>query len=363
MNETSSRASPPAGSGVLALVREVRALSLEGPRARLATMAAASVALSVIAALALHLPDVWWAGISGFISTQATRPASIRKALLRITGTVAGALLGFVFAGWLAYDHAACCLALAIAGGIGIYGMAVSPHGYAWLFLGLTFVLVVLVTLVDPTQAFGLAVNRTLEVAVGTAAAAIMAILMAPEGERAAPATTPGWRDPFGANWPNTMHAIRSGIAVGIVPLLWSTFNLPGLAAIATTMAAVLAVPQPRDHSSGQRARIVAKGAYRLLGCLVGGLAGLALVALPLTAFVPWLMALFIGTWLFAWMQGSASGAGYVGTQAAVVFMLTLVQGFGPPNSILPGIDRLVGIVIGMSTLLLITALIRAPGD
>ncbi len=349
--------------GVVALLRESGTLSFSGERARLAAMAAGAVVLAVVLANALHLPDVWWAGISAFISTQATRPASLRKALLRITGTASGAALAFLLAGWLAYDHAACCLALAVAGGIGIYGVQVSPHGYAWLFCGATFALVVLVTLADPTQAFSVAVYRTMEVAAGTASAVLITALLAPEGGAAAPPAAPGWGDPFGANWPATMHAIRSGIAVAILPLAWSSFDLPGLAAIATTVVAVLAVPQPADHPSGHQARIVAKAAHRLLGCLLGGAAGLLLVALPLTAFLPWLAALWIGIWLFAWLQGSPTGASYVGTQAAVVFIMTLVQGNGPPSSIMPGLDRLVGILLGISILLLVTALLRAPGD
>ena len=35
---------------------------------------ALSTALSVVIALALHMDYVWWAGISGFMSMQATRP-------------------------------------------------------------------------------------------------------------------------------------------------------------------------------------------------------------------------------------------------------------------------------------------------
>jgi uncharacterized membrane protein YccC len=358
-----SGAAAGAGRGVAALLREARLLSWHGERARLAAMAASAVVLSVVIAYALHLPDAWWAAISGFISTQATRPASLRKALLRVSGTAAGAALAYLLVGWLAYDHASCCLALAVAGGIGIYGMEVSPHGYAWLFCGATFALVVLVSLADPTQAFSLAADRTLEVVVGTASAVLVTALLAPESGEAGPPAAPGWGDPFGANWPAAMHAIRSGIAVGIIPLAWSSFHLPGLPAMATTIAAVLAVPPPADHPSGQRARIVEKAAHRLLGCLAGGVAGLALVALPLTAFLPWLAALWAGMWLCGWLQGSPTGAGYVGTQAAVVFIITLVQGNGPPGSIMPGLDRFAGIMIGISMLLLVTTLVRAPAD
>jgi uncharacterized membrane protein YgaE (UPF0421/DUF939 family) len=77
----------------------------------------------------MHLPDVRWAAISGFISTQATRPASLQKGLLRIAGTAAGAALSLVLAGWLAYDQLAGCLALFVVSSIGILAVNVSPTG------------------------------------------------------------------------------------------------------------------------------------------------------------------------------------------------------------------------------------------
>jgi hypothetical protein len=70
-----------------------------------------------------------------------------------------------------------------------------------------------------------------------------------------------------------------------------------------------------------------------------------------------------MGTWLFAYLQGSARGIGYVGTQAAVVFIWTLVQGDGPPISIMPGIDRFAGITIGMVTLLFVSLLLAPVTD
>ena len=56
------------------LGQELRELGSPGPRVRTVAMATLAVVLSVAAALALHLDNVWWAGISAFMSTQATRP-------------------------------------------------------------------------------------------------------------------------------------------------------------------------------------------------------------------------------------------------------------------------------------------------
>jgi uncharacterized membrane protein YccC len=239
--------------------------------------------------------------------------------------------------------------------------MAVSPHGYAWMFLGVTFTLVVLVSLNDPAQAFSVAIYRTLEVGVGITCAILVALLLAPDAPAAGapPPEPPGWHDPFGAQWPAVTYALRSGIAIAALPVIWNTLYLPGVATMAATVAAVMAVPMLPSHTLDDPARLVAKGAYRLLGCLVGGIAGLAIIALSPTLLVPWLALLCGGVWFFVWLQDSPTGAGYVGTQAAVVYIVTLVQGEGPPLSILPGIDRFAGIVFGIVTLLLITALLR----
>jgi hypothetical protein len=61
-------------------------------------------------------------------------------------------------------------------------------------------------------------------------------------------------------------------------------------------------------------------------------------------------------------VQGSRRGVGYVGTQGAMVFISTLVQGSGPPTSILPGIDRFAGIGGGLLILLMVS-LLTAPNS
>lgn len=349
------------GNALDSLAAEARDLRFTGPRARLASMAAIAVVLSAAVACAMHLPHVWWAAISGFVSTQATRPGSLHKAVLRILGTAAGAALGLATVGWLAYDPLACCLALLAVSAVGILGVLVSPHGYAWLFFGITFSLVVLMSLDAPLDGFGIAVYRMLEVVVGTAVAMLTTTALAPEGGDTAPAP-PGWTDLLGAQWPAVLHALRSGIAVAALPLVWSWFHLPGLTAMAMTLATVLAVPVLADHPMDQGPQIVEKATQRVLGCGIGGVLALALLALPLDSLLPWLVALFGGVWLFAHLQSSRRGVGYIGVQAAVAFIIVLVQGEGPPASMIPALNRFAGIVLGLLTLLFVCILVQ-PGD
>src|SRR5690242_17010669 len=55
-----------------ALASELRLLALRGPRGLEALEAALSVTLAVVAALAVHSDNPWWAGISAFMVTRAS---------------------------------------------------------------------------------------------------------------------------------------------------------------------------------------------------------------------------------------------------------------------------------------------------
>ncbi len=272
--------------------------------------------------------------------------------MLRVLGTICGAVIGLSCASTLAYDHLLCALFLLISGMLGTLGFLLSAAGYAWLLGAITAMMVVLMSLIDPTVALSGAVNRVAEVVTGTAAAMLAALLFAPNISAPVPAM-PGFADLWGVNRPALLHAWRSGITVMLIPLVWVGLDLPSLPQMAVTAAAVMAVQPPggfEDHTP-----FVTRAIQRLLGCLIGGAIGLLILTLSLTGFLPWLFALGSGVFVCTQIQASARGVGYVGTQAAVVYIMTLVQGSGPPTSIYPGIDRLVGVAGGLGILLLVS--------
>ena len=336
------------------LWQEVRGIQFSGPRARLSTMTALSTALSVVIALALHMDYVWWAGISGFMSMQATRPGSIQRALLRVGGTIAGACLAILLTPWVAYDHVAGSLLVFAFATVGILGYQVSSHAFAWLFAGITVNLVVMSSLQDPTLAFHYAFYRTAEVAIGAAVALVIAFALAPDGG-AAPPPPPGWRQLWTRDWPRVLHAMRCGLTVMLLPWVWSWFNQLSLTQMSVTVAVIMAVPvAPGDPLESGR-RVASQSLQRVMGCFIGGLAGLLLLALSFTEFLPWLLALTAVLWVGAYIQTSTRGVGYIGTQAALVLIMTLVQGWGPPDSILPGIARFAGMMAGLGILMVVS--------
>ena len=160
--------------------RELGELGEDPVRTRQGIVAACSVMLATTLALVLQVESPWWAAISGFMSLMATGAGSVRRGILRMTGTIAGAVLGFVMARWLPYDHFALYLFLAATTMLGVIAMQVSPHGLAWLFLTITSSMVLLYSLNDPLQALDTAFYRTFEVAIGVVSAIIVANLLQP---------------------------------------------------------------------------------------------------------------------------------------------------------------------------------------
>ncbi len=177
------------------------------------TVAAVSVMLATTVALLMQLDAPWWAAISGYMSLMSTGAGSVRRGVLRLSGTIAGAVLGFVMARWLPYDQVALCLFLGCATMAGVIAVQVSPHGLAWLFMSITSSLVLLMSLNDPTQAFEIACYRTLDVAVGVSCAMVTANVLQ-DWHAEPPPTAPGWRHLLGAQWPSVLHGLRAAISV-----------------------------------------------------------------------------------------------------------------------------------------------------
>ena len=346
------------GAIIADIGHELSELSLSGPRARICAATALAVVATVAIASALHMPDLWWAGLSASRAIMATRPASFHRVILRIAGTAVGAGAAVVLLPFIAYDPLACGLALLVVGFFSILGYMVSGYGYAWLFSGITFALVTLSSLQDPASALTFAWLRMLEVALGCAVAGVVAWMLVPGG--GATEKFPGWGDLLGREFPAVLHALRGGVAIAIVPFLWRWLELPGLAQMPITMVAVMAVPFAAiADPSGCDREVLSKSLLRVIGCVIGGLAGLLILALSLTNFVALLLFLGAGTWVGAHLQSSTRGVGYVGIQGSMAFLLTLVQGTGPPDSILPGIDRLAGIFCGLAILVVVTMLLE----
>ncbi|MEJ1978098.1 MAG: hypothetical protein WDN49_20265 [Acetobacteraceae bacterium] len=100
----------------------------------------------------------------------------------------------------------------------------------------------------------------------------------------------------------------------------------------------------------------------RATGCLLGGSLALLTLALPLSqSFLPWLLLLMAGTWGAMQVQTGRHDISVVGAQAGIALIITLVQGWGPPASLLPAVERIAGMLGAIGLLLLVDLLLGPP--
>src|SRR5262249_37751061 len=150
--------------------------------------------------------------------------------------------------------------------------------------------LVLLMSFAAPQAAFATAVNRVAEVIIGTIASLLVCALMpAPADAAAAPAPLVDppplafWRRRYGgelqrwlpANAPVVVHACRGGLTVMLLPALAEWIAPVTPVTMGVTAVVVLAIPTTAIFGLDNRA-ITVRGVHRLVGCLLGALAGLA---------------------------------------------------------------------------------------
>jgi uncharacterized membrane protein YccC len=353
-----------------ALARELGALEWRGPRGLEAAEATAAVTLAVLAALALHSDEPWWAGISAFMVTRAAPGVALLRGVMRVAGSIVGAVAALVVLRLFVYQSLPFLLCLFLLSCTGLFGFATSRYGYAWIVGAVTACLVILMSFDAPQSAFTTAVDRVAEVMIGTAASVVVCGLMpAPTGGPAAPATPlldppplAFWRRRYGtdlrrwlpANAPLVVHAGRGGLTVMLMPALAEWLAPVSPVTMGVTVVMVMSIPTTAIVVADTGA-IIEKAAHRLIGCLLGALVGLVCLAFVGTDFLLWMALIAAGIWLCSQIQTGATGMSYIGTQAMFAYLMSMVQGQSPPDTISPGFERLVGVTAGLAVLLVVT--------
>jgi multidrug resistance protein MdtO len=102
--------------------------------------------------------------------------------------------------------------------------------------------------------------------------------------------------------------------------------------------------------SLGTAAETVEKLTMRILGCVIGGAAGLAAIVyvLPyLTSIEALLGVVFLGALASAWVAAGSPRISYAGFQMAFAFFLCVIQGPSPAFDLTVARDRIIGILLG----------------
>ncbi|WAL83899.1 FUSC family protein [Pandoraea sp. XJJ-1] len=136
-------------------------------------------------------------------------------------------------------------------------------------------------------------------------------------------------------------YALKTTVAAMFCYLLYSLLDWPGIHTCFITVYIV---------SLGTTAETVEKLTLRIAGCIVGALAGTAMIVfvMPgLSTIAGLLSVVAIGAWLSAWIAFGSPRIGYAGFQVAFAFFLCVVQGPAPAFDLTIARDRTIGILLG----------------
>jgi uncharacterized membrane protein YccC len=358
------------------LFRDIRTLTLHGAGARESLKTVFSVLLAVTLADALELDDLSWAAFSGYMVMRADAAEATRRGLMRIVGTLSGAVFGVALAPAIADAPALLVSSLLVATWIGMFGTLKGRYGYTWVFFGITAGLVMTEALAAPDDVLHFAATRVAEITVGTVSCMLVANLFSTRRAAVQPGAQiigNAAREPsqvrkilseawFEDHWALLEHATRSALAVALLPVIWRWFEVEDFSQTAVTSFVIMVVPAEAIRE-GRRRAIIERMAHRAVGCLLGCAVALASLSALGNTLLPSLLVLSVGVWIGYHVQNGHNGVNYIGTQFALGLLITLVQGPGPITDITPGLERFVGILIGIAAQCLLIVLWPLKGD
>jgi uncharacterized membrane protein YccC len=143
-------------------------------------------------------------------------------------------------------------------------------------------------------------------------------------------------------------HATRSAVAVALLPFIWRWCEIENFRQTAVTSFVIMIAPAAVLMEGGHRP-IIERMIHRSAGCLLGSAVALGTLSALGNTLLPSLLVLSVGVWIGYHVQNGRNGVSYIGTQFVLGLLTTLVQGPGPVTDITPGLERFVGIIIGVA--------------
>ena len=310
-----------------------------------------SVLLAIALAHLIGAENISWAAFSGYMVMRGHVRDSLLRGTLRILGTGVGVGLAILITPSVVHSILLSCLACALIGGMTLYGALTGRRSYAWLFVGLTFEMILLDKLETPRHSISVfAATRMLEVVAGTVACVIVSAFSNMTarrrwpGKRMAPAKAVGWH-------PHALrHAAQAAVALTFLPLLGTAFGLPQLGQSAVSIMAVMLVPVSSLGLSGF-VPVSRRLLYRVAGCLAGAALSGAVLFLAHGSAAFLILGTAIGVILGKHIENGGHGLAYIGTQFTLAVLVTLVPDSYADAAIAPAFDRLYGILLGMAVL------------
>ncbi|WEK43888.1 MAG: FUSC family protein [Candidatus Sphingomonas colombiensis] len=334
------------------IAAQARALVTPGPRLLDEVECILSVLLAILFAHLLGARNVSWAAFSGYMVMRSHLSESLTRGALRIVGTGLGAAIALIVIPIAARSTPLASIAAALIGGASLYGALTGKRAYAWLFVGLTFEMILLDSIEHPGRILNeFAETRLLEVVAGTAACLIVNLISQVSARRRWPAgTSPAPQLPGGWHPHAARHAGQAALALALLPWLWSWARIPELAQSAVTIMAVMLVPIS-SMGAGGFATVSRRIIHRIAGCLAGAMLAGAVLLIAQGNPSVLIAGTMLGVLLGRHIENGKTGLAYIGTQFTLAILVTLVPDSYADAAMAPAWDRLVGILIGMALL------------
>ncbi|RZJ96273.1 MAG: FUSC family protein [Novosphingobium sp.] len=311
----------------------------------------ASVLLAIVIAHLVGAEMIAWAAFSAFVLLKGPVGETLVRAVLRMIGTFLGATLAIWFERMTNLALWQIMLAVALVGGVGLYGMLTAKRAYAFLLFGLTFLMIVLDRMENRhLDIEALALTRVLEVGAGTLACVIVSVVSTLTARRWWPASLTPSTPPVGWHPDAARHAVQAAIALSLLPVIHLYWDIPELAQAGVTIMAVMIVPVAGLGSSGL-APVSRRLRQRAVGCLAGGLLAAAILYVA-HGSVPLLVAgTCLGIVLGRHIENGSTRNAYLGLQFTLAVLVVLVPDDYANVAIEPGLERMVSVFIGMAIL------------
>lgn len=335
------------------VAQDFRAWPERGPRTIDEIESVLSVLLAIAFAHLLGARNIGWAAFAGYMVMRSNFAESLARGMFRVMGTAVGAACAWLLASHVLKAPELLSIALALIGATTLYLALVSRHGYAWFFVGLTFSMVLIDGMEHPGEELGnFARSRLIEVFTGTSAALLVSALSSITIRRRWPgrpdAATQQTLVRISSPWHKTafLHASQGAIALALIPWIGTWFDIQALSQAGTTIIAVMTVPLASLSNPLRPTR--AKRIHRVIGCTVGGLVGTAVLLFSHQSPLATIAAMCVGIVAGRHVENGRSGIGYAGTQFVLAFLVVLVPDTYSEIDPRPGLDRLVGIILGV---------------
>ena len=349
----------------------VEDFSFNSSQIHLAVKTGISCALAVYACYWLEIQHAYWAGITTIIMMQPHASATLTKGIMRTCGACAGSYLSLFFASICVNNHFFFNFASLFILVMAFYLGNRARYGYFWSYGLSHVVLITMIVVMSPYEMLPehIAFARSAAIAVGATASILVNVVLWPPASdpanvHAAPEKTTEKDEDFLhislLRWdlmrlhvPTLKHSVKGGLGIIMVFWIWQWFQIPGGGLNMST--AVITVLQQDFISSWQ------KGVLRFSGCLLGATIGLFVIMLGLDSVFSMLFVTSCVVVPLAYIWGSRPGIAYLGAQACLAYLVTVVHDTGPMLSIAPPCQRLMGITLGVLFVWILNEIIWPP--